>query len=61
MGNKVVSLNFDKKRHEGLLEWISKEATNNEMSVSGFCISILKKYYMENANDKRKLKGRTDL
>ena len=41
---KVVSLNFLKKKHKELLQWVYNEADSREMSVSAFCISILKHY-----------------
>lgn len=44
---KVVSLNFLKKKHKKLLQRIYDEADDREMSVSAFCISILK-YYIAN-------------
>ena len=44
---KVVSLNFIRKKHKELLKWIYDEAENREMSVSAFCISIIK-YYKAN-------------
>ena len=54
MKSKVVSLNFDRERHKKLLEWITEKALDKEMSVSGFCISILKEYYMESVDEKEK-------
>lgn len=41
---KVVSLNFLKKKHKELLQWVYNEADTREMSVSAFCISVLKNY-----------------
>jgi len=49
---KIVSLNFLKDRHGKLLKQIYDEAQEREMSVSAFCISIIKKYMAENTNAK---------
>ena len=48
---KIISLNMLKDKHRELIKWIYDEASNREMSVSGFCISILKQY-MEKTNEK---------
>lgn len=48
---KVVSLNFAKERHKGLLEWLYKESEDREMALSSFCISILKLYKADMEND----------
>ena len=50
---KIISLNMLKNKHKSLIKWIYYEASNREMSVSGFCISILKQY-RENVNGKNR-------
>lgn len=50
--HKTVSLNFVKEKHCDLLQWIYEEADDREMSVSAFCISILKeKWRVEEEED----------
>ena len=39
-----ITLNFIKEKHKDLIEWVKREADDREMSLSSFCISILKKY-----------------
>jgi len=46
-----IQLNLKKDKHEGLIEWIKKQSERKEQSMSAFCISILKEYYEENAED----------
>lgn len=51
-----ISLNLLKKRHCDVIEWIKKSAEDKEMSISSFCINVLKKEYesqKENNNGKR--------
>ena len=50
---KIISLNMLKDKHRELIKWVYAEASNREMSVSGFCISILKQY-KENIDDKNR-------
>ena len=39
-----ISLNLMKDKHKDLIEWIKQQSSNNEQSLSAFCISIIKKY-----------------
>lgn len=40
----IISLNLVKDKHKDLIEWIKKEAQEEERSISAFCINILKEY-----------------
>lgn len=51
MERKTISLNFTKQKHYELLQWIHDEADEREMSVSSFCISILKEKWKEIGDD----------
>jgi hypothetical protein len=46
MGEKgqayVMSINFDKDKHKELIEWIKKEAEEEDRSISSLCITALK-------------------
>lgn len=47
-----ISLNLLKDKHKGLIKWIKEESFENEMSISSFCIKILKKEYKRSVDDK---------
>ncbi len=40
-----VSLNLLRKSHKNLIKWIKYLAKDNEISISSFCIGVLKKEY----------------
>lgn len=42
---RFISLNLLKKSHKNLIEWILWAADDKEISISSFCINILKKEY----------------
>lgn len=49
---KFVTLNLLKAKHKDLIKWIVEQASDSEMSISSFCISVLKKYKRMIDNDK---------
>jgi len=40
----VMAVNFDREKHKDLVEWLKKQAEENDRSLSSFCISIFKEY-----------------
>lgn len=50
-----ISLNMIKDKHDDLIKWIKEESFEREMSMSAFCISILKKEYKRLIDEKNRL------
>jgi hypothetical protein len=46
-----ISLNLLKDKHGDVIEWVKKQADEREMSISSFCISLIKDAYKRRLNN----------